>query len=90
MNIVLAGGVLLNRNGKGEEIEFSDEGADISDLFDSGPYGGGAVYNSKDIVDVEKGESNPAAAPVPPAPPYFPFPRGKPHTRGNIWSFTVG
>ena len=29
----------------------------ISDLFDSGPYGGGAVYNSKDIIDVEKGES---------------------------------
>ena len=25
-----------------------------------------------------------------PAPPYYPFPRGKAHTRGNIWSFTVG
>ena len=25
-----------------------------------------------------------------PAPPYQPFPRGKRHTRGNIWSFTVG
>ena len=23
-------------------------------------------------------------------PPYYPFPRGKLHTRGNIWSFTVG
>ena len=27
---------------------------------------------------------------LPPAPPYYPFPRGKIHTRGNIWSFTVG
>ena len=26
----------------------------------------------------------------PPAPPYYPFPRGKIHTRGNVWSFTVG
>ena len=51
------GGVLLERNENGEEVEFSDQGADISDLFDSGPYGGGAVYNSKDIIDVEKGES---------------------------------
>ena len=25
-----------------------------------------------------------------PATPYYPFPRGKFHTRGNIWSFTVG
>ena len=25
-----------------------------------------------------------------PAAPYYPFPRGKFHTRGNIWSFTVG
>ena len=23
-------------------------------------------------------------------PPYYPFNRGKIHTRGNIWSFTVG
>ena len=23
-------------------------------------------------------------------PPYYPFPRGKIRTRGNIWSFTVG
>ena len=28
----------------------------------------------------------PAAAPL---PPYYPFPRGKGNTRGNIWSFTV-
>ena len=27
---------------------------------------------------------------LPPAPPYYPFPRGNIHTRGNIWSFTVG
>ena len=27
---------------------------------------------------------------LPPAPPYYPIPRGKTHTRGNIWSFTVG
>ena len=27
---------------------------------------------------------------LPPAPPYYPFLRGKPHTRGNIWTFTVG
>ena len=27
---------------------------------------------------------------LPPAPPYYPFPRGKFHTRGNIWSFTAG
>ena len=27
---------------------------------------------------------------LPPAPPYYSFPRGKNHTRGNIWSFTVG
>ena len=26
---------------------------------------------------------------LPPAPPYYPFPRGKIHTRGNIWGFTV-
>ena len=26
---------------------------------------------------------------LPPAPPYYPFPRGNTHTRGNIWSFTV-
>ena len=25
-----------------------------------------------------------------PAAPYYPFPRGNFHTRGNIWSFTVG
>ena len=25
-----------------------------------------------------------------PATPYYPFPRVKIHTRGNIWSFTVG
>ena len=25
-----------------------------------------------------------------PATPYYPFPRVKNHTRGNIWSFTVG
>ena len=25
-----------------------------------------------------------------PAPPYYPVPRGKIHTRGNAWSFTVG
>ena len=25
-----------------------------------------------------------------PATPYYPFPRGKFHTKGNIWSFTVG
>ena len=25
-----------------------------------------------------------------PAPPYYPFPRGKFHTRSNIWSLTVG
>ena len=25
-----------------------------------------------------------------PAPPHYPFPGGKFHTRGNIWSFTVG
>ena len=25
-----------------------------------------------------------------PATPYYPFPRGKFHTMGNIWSFTVG
>ena len=25
-----------------------------------------------------------------PATPYYPSPRGKFHTRGNIWSFTVG
>ena len=23
---------------------------------------------------------------LPPAPPYYPFPRGKTHTRGSIWS----
>ena len=27
---------------------------------------------------------------LPPAPPYYPFPRGKVHTRGSLWSFTVG
>ena len=27
---------------------------------------------------------------LPPAPPYYPIPRGNFHTRGNIWSFTVG
>ena len=27
---------------------------------------------------------------LPRAPPYYPFPRGKIRTRGNIWSFTVG
>ena len=26
----------------------------------------------------------------PPAPPYYPFPRGKIHTRGKICGFTVG
>ena len=25
-----------------------------------------------------------------PATPYYPFPRGKFHTGGNVWSFTVG
>ena len=25
-----------------------------------------------------------------PAPPYYPFPRGKVHTKGNAWGFTVG
>ena len=25
-----------------------------------------------------------------PPPPYYPFPRGKFHTRGNMWGFTVG
>ena len=25
-----------------------------------------------------------------PATPYYPFPRGKFHTRGNIWGFTMG
>ena len=25
-----------------------------------------------------------------PAPPYYPFPRRKVHTMGNIWGFTVG
>ena len=51
------GGVLLERNENGDTVEFSDEGADISDLFDSGPYGGGVVYNSTDIIDVEKGDA---------------------------------
>ena len=27
---------------------------------------------------------------LPPVTPYYPFPRVKIHTRGNIWSFTVG
>ena len=27
---------------------------------------------------------------LPPALPYYPIPRGNPHTRGNTWSFTVG
>ena len=27
---------------------------------------------------------------LPPAPPYYPFPREKLHTRGTIWSFTAG
>ena len=27
---------------------------------------------------------------LPPAPPYYPIPRGKNHTRSNIWGFTVG
>ena len=27
---------------------------------------------------------------LPPAPPYYLFPRGKLHTRGNVWSFNVG
>ena len=26
---------------------------------------------------------------LPPAPPYYPFLRGKNHTRVNVWSFTV-
>ena len=26
---------------------------------------------------------------LPPAPPSYPFPSGKIHTRGNVWSFTV-
>ena len=27
---------------------------------------------------------------LPSEPPYYPSPRGKSHTRGNIWSLTVG
>ena len=27
---------------------------------------------------------------LPPEPLYYPFPRGKIHTRGDIWSFTAG
>ena len=27
---------------------------------------------------------------LPPAPPYYPFPRVKIYTRGNIWRFSVG
>ena len=27
---------------------------------------------------------------LPPAPPYYPLPRGKIHPKGYIWSFTVG
>ena len=38
-----------------------------------------------------KSTANSSCRPLlPPAPPYYPFPRGKIHTRCNIWSFTVG
>ena len=37
--------------------------------------------------------SHSQARPIPdaaPCSPYYPFPRGKIHTRGKLWSFTVG
>ena len=38
--------------------------------------------------ETSRDKANPSCCP--PAPPYHPFPRVKIHTRGNIWSFTVG
>ena len=39
-----------------------------------------------DVAFAPQGESQS----LPPAPPCYPFPRGKRHTRGNIRGFTVG
>ena len=50
------------------------------------PYDVFFLYNTVNLVSCGQGKFQL----LPPAPPYYPFPRGNIHTRGNIRSFTVG
>ena len=49
-----------------------------------------AVYRIDNICRLRRCLCQGKSQLLPPAPPYYPFPRVKIHTRGNIWSFTVG
>jgi len=65
-----------------DQIWYSDDGGKTYTLSRNASLQG-------DIDQPDEPKVN-ASCLLPPAPPYYNFPRGKFHTRGNIWSFTVG